>query len=354
MINVATGVALFLAVYFSGDTLKYFDQPEDVVAQAIPYLYTITLSLVPLMVFQTFRQLLEGLSHTRPPMYISIAANVLNVGLNYVLIFGKLGFEPMGLLGAGWASFISRVVMMLIIIVYYFRSRRLRPYRQIHEGLKYSTAMIKRILNIGVPAGMQYLFEVGAFGIAVIMMGWIGTTALAAHQIAINLAAITYMMASGIAAAATIRVGNQLGKKDIPNLRRAGYTLLVMVTAFMGTMAIIFILGRSFLPSLYISDPEVISLAASLIVIAAIFQVSDGLQVVSMGALRGLEDTRIPTLWAFIAYGVIALPLSYVMGFILDWGALGIWTGLLVGLTVTAVALSFRFRILVNKLQGKI
>ena len=214
----------------------------------------------------------------------------------------------------------------------------------------YSKKLIKRLINIGLPAGLQFIFEVGAFGLAVIMIGWIGTKALAAHQIAVNLAAVSYMAASGLSAAATIRVGNQLGRKDVPTLRAAAFTLYGMVITFMLACALIFILGRYYLPSLYIRDVEVVQIASSLVVIAGFFQLSDGIQVVSLGALRGLEDVKVPTLLTFIAYWVIALPIGYLLGFKFDLGAEGIWYGLLIGLTIVAMVMSIRFNKLTKML----
>ena len=299
VINLLAAVLLFLIIIFAAPGLRYLDQPADVVELAIPYLGIITFSIIPLMIFQTGRQFAEGLSMTRMAMVIVIISNLVNVALNYVLIFGKLGFPELGLIGAGWASFISRIVLSAWIIIWIYRSRIFSAYRHGFRLSGYSRYFFRRILNIGLPAGIQYLFEVSAFGIAVIMMGWLGTNALAAHQIAVNLAAVTYMAASGLSAAATIRVGNQWGRKDIHTLRRAAFTIYGMVIIFMACCAILFIAGRHWLPSLYIQNDEVISIASGLLVIAGFFQLSDGIQVVSLGAFRGLEDVRIPTVVTF-------------------------------------------------------
>ena len=188
---------------------------------------------------------------------------------------------------------------------------------------------------------------------AAIMIGWIGTTPLAAHQIAINLASITYMVALGIAAAATIRVGNQIGKKDYKTMRNAAMTCIIMAIGLMSVAAIVFILGRNFLPQLYISDPEVIRQAAILLIVAALFQLSDGVQVIALGALRGMSDVKIPTLITLVAYWVIGLPLGYLFGFTLGQGALGVWYGLLAGLSIAAVLLYIRFNKLSNALMLK-
>ena len=207
------------------------------------------------------------------------------------------------------------------------------------------------MLGIGIPTGLQFIFEVGAFSTAAIMMGWIGVNALAAHQIAINLASISYMMASGLSAAAMVRVGNQLGKRDISKLREVGFSIFGMVTVFMSVFAILFLLLKNYMPLLYIDDPQVIKMAASLLIIAGIFQISDGLQVVALGALRGLSDVKIPTLVTLLAYWVVGLPLGYFLAFKLHWNELGIWIGLLIGLTLTAIMLLYRFNSLSSKLR---
>ncbi len=350
VINAITGIILLLIVLVGSNGLYYLDQPEDVVALAIPYLGLITFSLVPFMMFQTFRQFAEGLSLTRQAMFVTISANLINIGLNYVLIFGKLGIEPMGLMGAGWATLVARSLMALMMWMYVRTGERFKVYWAEFGFGNYDKQLFRKLLKIGIPAGVQFIFEVSAFGFAAIMVGWFGANSLAAHQIAINLASISYMMASGLSAAAAIRVGNQLGQRNIPTLRRAGFTLFTMVVAFMTMAAIIFILGRFFFPSLYIDDVEVITRASSLIVIAGLFQISDGVQVVGLGALRGMEDVKVPTMITFLAYWVLGLPAGYILGFTLKLGVQGIWYGLVIGLSVAAMLLFFRFRSLSAKM----
>lgn len=344
LVNIVLGITMALAVVVCTPVLYYLDQPELVVTLAIPYLQIITVALVPYMIFQSFRQFAEGMGNTRQAMYITLFGNGLNIFLNYLLIYGKLGFPELGLNGAGWATLIARTVMAVMMgsYIYFYSS-----FREFRAGFSFSLVsgkVIQRILKVGIPAGLQFVFEVSAFGFAAIMMGWLGTQTLAAHQIAINLASISYMMATGIASAATIRVGNQLGRADIVNLRSAGNACFIMVTIFMGTAAIIFIGFRNFFPGLYIDNGDVIEIASNLLVVAAFFQISDGVQVVGMGALRGIEDVRIPTLIAVTAYWVVGLPSGYWLTFTLGMGATGIWYGLFIGLTLAAVLLYFRFR----------
>jgi MATE family, multidrug efflux pump len=322
-----------------------------VVNFSIPYLSIITFSLLPVLIFQTFRQFAEGLSNTRIAMIILLMSVLVNVGLNYLFIFGHGGFPAMGLNGAGWASLFSRILMMLTIVIYIYYSKSFRRYRSGFSITGYSRKLFNQMLHIGIPAGMQFIFEVAAFDFSAVMMGWLGTKTLAAHQIAINLATISYMTTSGLAAAGTIRVSNELGRRNIVGMRDVAFTLLGMAMAFMSLWAILFIFGRNLLPTLYIEDPEVIAIAGPLIFIAGFFQLSDGIQVVCTGALRGLQDVKIPSMFIFIAYWIIGLPLGYWLGFHQAWGAVGIWIGLLIGLTLTALAMFLRFQMLSRKLM---
>ncbi|MFN3800280.1 MATE family efflux transporter [Belliella pelovolcani] len=352
-INMATGTFLFLLIILFSPMLNYMNQPSEVVRLAIPYLAIITLSILPFMFFQTFKQFAEGLSQTKQAMYITLICNGLNVFLNWVFIYGNLGFPAMGLNGAGWATLISRVIMGGIIAYYVLKSRRYKLFDLGFKIKRFSFPMVSKMIRIGVPTGFQYIFEVGAFSTAAIMMGWIGVSALAAHQIAINLASISYMMASGLSAAAMVRVGNQLGRNDIQTLRSAGFTVFAMAALFMLVSAVIFIVFREFLPSLYIDDDVVIHMSASLLVIAGFFQLSDGIQVVGLGALRGMADVKVPTIVTLIAYWVIGLPLGYFFAFNLGLQEKGIWYGLLIGLSVTGAMLLYRFHALSANLLKK-
>ncbi len=351
VINLVFGLILFIILLFGGYILDLLNQPEEVVKLAKPYLIIIGFSLVPFMLFQTAKQFAEGLAMTKEAMYITISANVVNVGLNYVLIFGKLGFEPMGLVGAGWATLISRILMAIVMIVFVRRYKRFAIYWSYLKETVWNAPSFKKLLNLGVPTGFQYIFEVGAFATAAIMIGWMGAIPLAAHQVAINLASISYMMSTGISAAATVRVGNQLGQRDIPTMKIAAYTCFLMSIIFMAFTGLIFMVFNEFLPSLYTTDQEVISIAAGLLIIAALFQLSDGIQVVGLGALRGMGDVKIPTLVTFMAYWAIGLPSGYFLAFYFNLGEAGVWYGLLIGLSITAVFLFIRFKNRAEKLM---
>lgn len=350
LLNLVVGVILLALTLGAAEVLPYFGQEEAVLNGALPYLRILAYGMFPLMIFQTFRQFAEGLSYTKQSMFISISANVLNVCLNYVFIFGKLGFPAMGLFGAGLATLISRIVMAISMAGFILLSRRFISYRIHMSSITLTKKSFRQILRIGIPSGLQYIFEVGAFSAAAIMVGWTGAVALAAHQIALNLSAITYMTATGIAAAATIRVGNQLGRKDIFTLRRAGMTCFMMAGIFMGVCAIIFTFGNKILPTFYINDIEVIQYASTLLIIAAFFQISDGIQAVGLGVLRGLADVKVPTYVTMVAFWFMSIPIGYVLGIVFDYGARGIWIGLLTGLSVAAVLHVYRFRNLTSRL----
>ncbi|QQS38153.1 MAG: MATE family efflux transporter [Ignavibacteriales bacterium] len=345
IINMMLSLILCLIVFISSDFLKFLNQPVNVIDYASSYAKIIGLSFIPAMLFQTYKQFIEGFSMMRPAMVITIAANVSNIISNWLLIYGNLGFPKLGLDGAGWATFISRLFMAAMLIMYV---RKLSKFSNYDLSLKFKPAnisVIKKILSLGLPSGFQYFFEVGAFSFAVIMVGWLGAKELAAHQIAINLASISFMGALGISAAGSIRVGNEVGREDIHETRRAGFSAILLSASFMFLCGLIFIILKDELPKLYINDPVVISLASSILLIAALFQLSDGVQAVGIGILRGLTDVKGPTVITFIAYWIVALPVGYLLGFTMEFGVIGIWVGLLIGLSASALMLTLRFQI---------
>jgi MATE family multidrug resistance protein len=350
IINVTTALFLVALVMGAKHLLYHLDQPAEVITLSIPYLEIITFSIIPVLVFQTFRQFSEGLSNTWIPMVIVLSCNLVNIGLNYVLINGHFGFPALELNGAGWATLISRVVMGAAIAVFIYVSPKFRAYRPGFRLGNYSRELFSKLLHIGIPAGAQFIFEVAAFDFSLVMMGWLGTQALAAHQIAINLATISFMTTSGLAAAATIRVSNELGKNNYRQARQSAFVLLGMALCLMSVWAVVFLVGRNSLPYLYVDDVQVISMAGPLIIIAGLFQLSDGTQVVVIGALRGLQDVKIPSVLILMSYWVIGLPLGYWLGFRAGLGPVGIWSGLLIGLTLTASAMLWRFHTLTKKL----
>jgi multidrug resistance protein, MATE family len=349
VINYINGIFLFFVVFGGQNVLYHIGQDEEVVARAIPYLNIVMFSLIPALIFQSFKQFAEGLGNTRVALAVVMAANVLNIGLNYVLIFGHLGFPAYGLEGAGWATFSSRMFMAIALGFYIYHHPSFRKYRDGFRIGNYQRITFRRLLNLGIPSGVQFIFEVAAFDFSLVMMGWLGTSTQAAHQIVINMASLSYMVTAGLAAAATVRVGYFYGSNEPKNVTGAAWSLLGMGLALMAVFALIFIFARTILPQFYVNDPEVVSIASSLLIIAGLFQLSDGAQVICNGALRGLQDVQIPSIFIFLSYWVIGLPLGYWLAFVLGHGANGIWIGLLVGLTLTALAMVWRLRLLLQK-----
>jgi MATE family multidrug resistance protein len=343
LVNMILSILLAIAAFYGSALFEYLNQPPDVTEQAIAYLRVLAISIIPVMLFQTYRQFSEGLSIMNPPMVVTVAANTVNIFANWVLIFGNLGAPALGLVGAGWATFITRSMMGISLMLFMIFSQRFRSFDMGFYFSRIDRQIIRQILKIGVPSGVQYFFEVGAFAGAAIIIGWLGTKELAAHQIAINLASISFMFALSISAAAAIRVGHAVGRSDLNAVRNAGFSAILLSIGIMGSFGILFITLRLFLPSLYIEDTQVIQIASTLLVIAAFFQLSDGTQAVGIGILRGIADTRIPMIITFVAYWIVGLPGGYYLGFVRDMGVNGVWIGLLVALTLSAVSLTWRF-----------
>ena len=346
---LVSGLVLFGLLAATSGLLPYLGQTGAVLELGRPYYLIISGSIIPLMIFQSFKQFTEGLSITRQVMYFTVISNLINVLFNYLLVFGKFGFPELGLNGAGWATLISRIFMAIALGWFVRKGRPFKAYADGFNLLKVKSRFFKPMLRLGIPTAGQFLFEVGAFTVAAVMMGWLGDTVLAAHQIAISLVALSYMMATGISAASTVRVSNHIGKSDGVNLKRTGYANFILGAVFMSCCSILYMVFHNFLPALYIHDEEVIHIAGTLVIVAGLFQLSDGVQVVGLGNLRGMSDVKVPTLITFIAYWGLAIPISYVLGFVLDFGPEGIWYGLLIGLTLAAVLLFFRFRKLSNR-----
>jgi MATE family multidrug resistance protein len=342
-INFVLSIVLFLFSFFASNLIQFLNQPPEVEKLAKPYLEILSVSIIPIMVFQTYKQFIEGLSIMKPAMIITIAANFINAFSNWILIFGNLGLPALGLNGAGFATLISRTFMMLSIIFYVSNSNLFTNYRLKILPLKIEKKIAVKILKLGIPGGFQYFFEVGAFAFASIMVGWIGTTELAAHQIALSLSSISYMVILGISSAAAIRVGGFVGEQNIKETRKAGFAALLLSASMMLAFGLIFILGNKILPSLYIENQEVIGIASTLLIITALFQVFDGTQATGIGILRGITDVKIPTLLTFTSYWIIGLPSGYIFAFYFNGGVIGIWLGFLLCLITSASLLTLRF-----------
>lgn len=328
------------AVAFCMDS---FGQTPEITRMAKPFLYIISISTAPLFLFIAVRQLADGLSFTRVAMFVTVSALLANVLFNWLFIKGIWIFPKMGLNGAAIATLLSRVYMAVAILVYVYRTRYLSKYLKATRSEDVER-LVKKIYRLGIPVGFQFFFEIAAFSLAVVMIGWLGENQLAAHQIAINLASTTYMMATGIASAGAIRVGRAFGQNNSEGVRQAGTAALLLTIAFMGVWCITFLSANDFLVSLYLkNNPEVTQIAATLVLFAGFFQLSDGVQVTALGALRGLTDVNVPTFITLIAYWGVALPLSYLLAFTFKMDVVGVWIALSAGLTFSAVFLTIRF-----------
>ena len=353
------GVLLSLSVFFAKPLLYFMKQPDEVVALALPYLNVVALSLLPLIVFQAFKQFSDGLSMTRYPMYATLLANIINVALNYVLIFGMFGFPELGIVGAAYGTLISRGIMVVYLWWLLHHTEKSKAFVTHIKLFVLDTKMLKKLMQLGAPSAMQMFFEVAIFTAAIWLSGLLGKNPQAANQIALNLASMTFMVAMGLSVASMIRVGNQKGLGQYFELRRIAFSIFLLAVILGVCFAMFFFLCHEQLPKLYVDyedthnladNTEVIRIAAKLMLTAAIFQISDSIQVVVLGALRGLQDVKIPTIITFVSYWVIGFPISYYFGKETQYGSFGIWLGLLAGLTTAAILLFIRFNYLTKKL----
>lgn len=354
-INIITSVILGCAIYFGATVLlAHLDQSPAVVSQAQPFLRFLALSVVPMLVFTTFKQFAEGLGFTKQAMLISIWGNVINICLGIVFVKGLFGIHPMGVRGVGLSTLIDRTVMAVVMAAYVFRSKNFRGYIKTFAASVVNKARGLEIFKIGAPVALQYTFELGAFSSAAILIGTMGPIPQASHLVAMTMAALTYMMASGISSAAAIRSGNYFGSNDHDKLKLSAMSNYHIVIAFMTFSALVFTFGSHLLPWIFTSDDRVITIASQLLIIAAAFQLFDGTQVVGLGVLRGMGDVNIPTIITLIAYWVIGLPSAWLLGIHYNLGVKGIWYGLVLGLLTASGLLYIRFTVISRRYRLKV
>ena len=348
-LNVSVSIICFIVLFLSSGLLKYMHQPEDVIKLAVPFFNVLIFSMIPISLFFTCKQYCEGLSNTRMALFISIIGNVINIILNYLLIYGKFGFPELGYIGSAWASFISRVFMGFSFLYLIFKSPVTKEISAVYKKVKINKKELFHLAKIGLNAGLQLTFEVAAFVIAGLMAGTFGKEQIDAHGIALSIAAFTYMFASAISSASSIRVGIYKAQDNWLEIKQAAFSSIKLVMLIMGGFAILFLMINNFLPKVFSSDLQIVNLASKLLIIAALFQLFDGIQVTIVGILRGLEDFKIPTLISLVGYWIIALPLAYWLAFILKLETVGVWIGLLVSLIFAAIVLFWRLNYLINK-----
>jgi MATE family multidrug resistance protein len=318
-------------------------QPPGVIPIAAGYVRASILGSLPFLVFTVLRQSLQAMKRMAPIVWTIVLANLANVLLNWMLVYGRLGAPELGAVGTGWASSISRLMMALGLLVLAWRS--LRPYVVPFRRDAIAPRPLVRMLRVGSPIGAQFMLEGGIFAMVAILMGVLGPIEVAAHHVALNMAALTFMVPLGISAAATVLVGHAVGRADPEDARGASKAAIVLGVGFMATMAIVMLGVPAVLARAYTTDTTVIALAATLIPIAGVFQIFDGLQVVSIGILRGVGDTRTPLIVNLLGFWLIGLPVSLWLAFRVGLGPQGLWWGLVAGLATVATALLVRVRV---------
>lgn len=346
---------IFLCIFILGvmfgiiPFMQYMGQDPAILEYAKSYYRILVLSLVPFILFFAIRNFSEGIGITKYAMYITIASNLVNIFFNWVLIYGNLGFPHMGVTGAAIATLISRVLMFVSFAILLTSVNPYKKYLKLIQKPFINPDKIKKLLKTSVPISLQGLVEITAFSLSGIMVGWFGKEAMAANQIALTITTFSFMIAQGIGVAATIRVSHQFGEKRYSDARKAGFAAVHLSVGFMGTAGIIYILSRHLVPYLFTSDPAVASIAGSLLIISAGFQIFDAVQLSGIASLRALADVKMPLVFSLISYYFICLPLGYVCGHFLNLGPIGVWTGLMLGLMFASVLFMYRFRTLTGR-----
>lgn len=349
---VILGIFIFVLIVLAKPIMFIMQQPKEVIDLASPYIDWVAFSLIPVIIFQGYKQFADGLSKTKYSMYAIFMANIIHIIINYFLIYGVWIFPKLGIIGAALGTVISRILMVVFMHYIMKNNTHLKPYFKNFNFSEIKKSMLKKIASLGIPSAMQMLFEVALFTAAIWLCGSIGKTSQAANQIALTLATTTFMFAMGLSVAATIRVGYNKGLMDYKNLiivARSVFIFTIILETFFG---LLFVILHNFLPHLFlnmenvsqaIENKEVIIIASKLLLVAAVFQISDGIQVVVLGALRGLQDVKIPMYITFVAYWVIGFPTSFFLGKYTELKSVGVWIGLLAGLSTAALFLYLRF-----------
>jgi len=347
IINMSVGIILMIILFLGLPLLYHSGQPAKIVPDTVDFLWIMAISIVPFMAFQTLREVSEGLSYTIGVTKATIIANVINIVLNYVLIEGIWIFPEMGVKGSALASLIARIFMVVFLYFVLMKEPKTKQYIK-DFSLKmqvFSKKMFEKMVRLGFPTALQMFFEVTAFAGAAFICGLISSHDIASHQIALSMASFTFNLCIGFSVASTVMIGRKLGEQNFVELRKIGINNLKIAFLFMCLCGVIFILGRNILPTFFTKpeEVEVIMLASKLMIIAALFQLSDGIQVTALGMLRGLQDVKIPSIITFIAYWLITIPLGYFLCVTLEMGAFGMWIALGLGLTISAFMLVKRF-----------
>lgn len=370
LLNIIMSVALCGLLCLINPLLQYFGQPHSVLDTLDGYYYCVTFSLMPYLIFMTFKQYLEGLGNTFYAMLITLGCNILNVILNFGFIYGYMGFPELGVTGAGVATLISRIMMPIAFIFIIFIKKEFKPYfksrrvaeSQSHQDVDsprqsrnllcdFTTLRLYDLLRVGFPIATQMTLELFSLTFMTIMMGWLGEKTLAANQIAQTMIGFSFMIANGVASASTILVSHDYGRRDLNSIKNHAYSAIHLGIAIMICFALLYAFGGEFLARIFSTDEEVIAITTKLFMVVALFEIFDGTQVTALGALRGLTDVKRPMYYALICYILVEIPVGYILGFPLGLGAIGIVGGFMAGLILAATLFLLRFRKLVRAME---
>ncbi len=339
-----SAILISVGLELGKNVIFHLNQDPEVAQLALPYLQLMGFSVIPMILFMALKQFTDGLEHTKTAMMLSIISLPLNFFLNWLLIYGNWGFPRLELVGAGWGTLITRTLIFValgLIILYHSKFSRYIAVRGNEWSVKWKT--LKELLGIGIPTSFQITMEAGAFAVSGVLIGTIGAVEQAAHQIALSMASLTFMVSMGLSQAASIRTSNAYGRKDFAAIKLIGKGAIIIALIYGTLAALAFIIFKNQLPYIFNDNKTVIDLASYLLLFAALFQISDSTQAISAGLLRGIKDVKTPTVFIAIAYWVIGIPVGCILAFYYKMGAAGIWTGFIVGLTISALFLSFRF-----------
>mgnify|MGYP003289671115 FL=1 len=338
----ALGLMMLMSVlYFN---IHRLGQPAELLPLMRPYYIVLLISLLPVLLFNAFKQFADGITDTVTPMFVLLGGNVLNIFLNWVLIYGKLGAPAMGLLGAGVATLTARVAMLMCFVLVFFKAKRYRPYVQGFHESRINRPDFVLLNKMGMPVGLQMGMETASFSLSTIMVGWLGTVALAAHQVMLTVGQLGFMMYYGMAAAVAVKVSNYHGQNDMAAVRTTasvGFRIILVMAAMVSVPLLLF---RNTIGFMFTDSAEVAAMVASLVIPFVVYQFGDGLQCNYSNALRGISDVKMVSIYAFIAYFIVSLPSAYLFGFIFGWGLTGIWLSFPLGLTTAGLLFYLRFR----------
>lgn len=350
MANAFMGVILVLVLLIMYFMIPFMGQPESVLQPSKDYLMILTISVFPMMVFYGYKQFAEGVGDTKTAMKIMLWANIINTIGNYIFMYGKLGAPVMGLQGAGVGTLISRIFMAVAFIVLFYKKEQYELFVKLYNQSSFCWKRFMKVVKLGIPLGGQTVMEACAFGLCAIMMGWVGEIGMAAHQIAITLSTLGFMIYQGLGAGTTIRVSHYKGQNDKEGIVRATKTAIMIMIIYSTFSVLLYWGARNILPLMFTQDPTVIQLAAQMLIVCGLFQLVDGIQIVIAGTLRGLADARIPAVITFISYFVLSIPFSYMSAFVWGYGAVGIWFGFPLGLFVCACLFQLRYKSILKKI----